>query len=157
MPLECAMTYSNDIVGSNTKGGRADTSAVIEFEHQVYSPVDEQEGTVTGSRVHKAASITKEIDTASPSLYQACCNGQTLDEIKIDFYKITPAGKEEIYYTITMNGVKVASVTDVLPNTKDPALEKQTHLERVRFLYEKINWKHADGYEFEDEWAAVAA
>lgn len=157
MPLECAMTFSNDIVGSNTKGGRANTSAVIEFEHEVYSPVDEQEGSVSGARVHKAAHVTKEIDTASPSLFQACCTGQTLDEIKIDFYKITPAGKEEIYYTITMNGVKVASVKEVLPNTKDPAKEKLTHLEEVRFLYEKINWKHADGYEFEDSWAGVPA
>lgn len=153
MALECAMTYSNDIVGSNTKAGRANTSAVIEFKHEVYSPVDEQEGAVTGSRIHRAAEVWKEIDTASPSLFQACCTGQTLDEVKIDFYRITPAGKEEVYYTITMSGVKVASVKDVLPNTKDPLKEKQTHLERVRFLYEKINWKHADGYEFEDAWA----
>lgn len=157
MPLECAMTYSNDIVGSNTKGGRAQTSAIVEFSHQVYSPVDVQEGTVTGSRVHGTAEVTKEIDTASPSLYQACCTGQTLDQIVIDFYKITPAGKEEIYYTITMSGVKVASVTNNVPNTKDPSFEKLNHQERVSFLYEKINWKHADGYEYEDEWAAMPA
>lgn len=153
MPLECAVYYSNDIQGQNTKGGRTGSSPVIEFEHEVYSPIDEQMGTVSGARVHKALTLKKPVDTASPPLYKACCNGETLDEVRIEWYEITPAGKEELYYTTTMKNVKVASVKDILPNTKDPGLEDQVHLEVVNFLYETINWKHEAGYEYEDGWA----
>lgn len=152
MPLECALYYSNDITGSNTKGAREGSSKVVEFKHRVYSPTDEQRGIFTGARVHGAVELIKEIDTASPQLYQACTEGQTLDELKVTWYRISPTGGEEEYYHHTLTGVKVASVEEMLPNTLDPSLEKQTHLERVRFLYEKINWKHLDGYEYEDAW-----
>lgn len=152
MPLECALTYSDGIVGSNTKGGRTNTSAVIEFEHKVSSPVDTQMGIVTGARVHDSVVLKKPIDTASPPLYQACCNGTTLESMKIDFYNITPEGQETIYYTITLSNVKVTSVKEILPNTKDPSLESQVHLEEVKLLYERINWMHHAGYEYEDAW-----
>jgi type VI secretion system secreted protein Hcp len=156
MPLECALYYSDGIKGSNTKAERTDSSAVVEFDHEVYSPTDQQRGTVSGSRVHGQAKVTKEIDTASAPLYQACCTGQTLDELKIEWYRITPEGKEELYFTHTLSGVKVAAVEQILPNTKDPAKEKLTHLERLKLLYEKINWKHEEGYEFEDAWTVPA-
>lgn len=156
MPLESAVYYSNGIKGSNTKGGREDSSAVIEFDHEVYSPTDQQRGTVSGSRVHGAVNIMKEIDTASAPLYQACCSGQTLDELTVEWYRINPSGEEELYFTHTLSNVKVAAVEQVLPNTKDPAKEKQTHLEKLKLLYEKINWKHEEGYEYEDAWTVPA-
>lgn len=152
MPLESAIYYSNDIQGSNSKGAREGSSVVVEFNHKVYSPTDDQRGTFTGARVHEPVMIVKEIDTASPQLYQACSQGQTLDELKVTWYRINPNGGEEQYYSHTFEGVKVASVEEILPNTKDPAKEKQTHLERVTFLYEKMTWRHEDGFEYQDAW-----
>ena len=92
MALEAALYYSNDIVGSNTKGGRDASSAVIEFEHEVYSPTDDQRGIVSGARVHGNVVVTKEIDTASANMYKACCNGETLDERKSEGYRSSPTG-----------------------------------------------------------------
>lgn len=155
MALEGALYYSNDIVGSNTKGGRDTSSAVIEFDHQVYSPTDAQRGIVSGARVHGAVEVLKEIDTASANLYKACCNGETLDELKVEWYRINPTGQEELYFTHTLTNVKVASVEQILPNTKDKAKEQYRHLERLKLLYEKINWKHEEGYEYEDAWTAA--
>lgn len=155
MALEGALFYSNDIVGSNTKGGRDGSSAVIEFNHEVYSPTDTQRGIVSGARVHGNVIITKEIDPASANLYKACCNGETLDELKIEWYRINATGQEEVYFTHTLSNVKVAAVEQVLPNTKDPSKEQYRHLERLKLLYEKINWKHEEGYEYEDAWTAV--
>lgn len=152
MALECALYYSNDITGSNTKGGREGTSAVIEFNHEVYSPTDQQRGIVSGARVHGAVELVKEIDTASASLYQACCNGETLDELKVEWYRISPTGQEEVYFTHTLTNVKVAAVEQVLPNTKDPQKENYRHLEQLKLLYEKIAWTHEEGYEYEDAW-----
>lgn len=152
MPLECALYYSNGIKGSNTKKGRPDSSVVIEFDHEVYSPIDTQRGTVSGARVHGAVELVKEIDTASASLYQAACTGQILDEFKIDWYRINPTGTEEVYFTHLLKNVKVASVEQYLPNTKDPAKERQTHLEKLQLLYEQITWTHVDGFEYTDSW-----
>ena len=156
MALEGALYYSDGIVGGNKKKGRADTSVVVEFDHEVYSPIDTQRGTVSGARVHKELVVVKEIDPASASLYQACATGQTLDELKVTWYRINPQGGEEPYFSHTLSNVKVASVQQILPNTKDPSKEQLTHLERVRLLYERIAWKHEDGYEFEDSWAEPA-
>jgi type VI protein secretion system component Hcp len=48
--------------------------------------------------------------------------------------------------------VKVAEVKALLPNTKDPAKERLTHLEAVKLMYEQIEWKHEEGYEYLDSW-----
>ena len=134
MALEGALYYSNDIVGSNTKGGRDDSSAVIEFNHKVYSPTDAQRGIVSGARVHGAVEVIKEIDTASANMYKACCNGETLDELKIEWYRINKTGQEEAYFTHTLTNVKVASVEQILPNTKDKSKEQYRHLEREQIV-----------------------
>jgi type VI secretion system secreted protein Hcp len=145
MPLECALYYSNGITGSNSKGGREDSSVVIEFDHMVYSPVDTHSGSMTGARVHGPVMVTKEIDKASPLLYKAATTGETLSELRVEWFRITPEGVEEMYYKHTLRNVKVTSVEEVLPNTKDPALERQTHLEKLKLMYEEIEWEFVDG------------
>jgi type VI secretion system secreted protein Hcp len=154
MALECSISYSDGISGSNVKKGRDKSSVVIEFQHRVYSPVDTQRGLVSGARVHGAVEVVKEIDTATAPLCQAMCTGQTLKELVINWYRITPKGTEEVYFTHTLTNVKVASVMLYLPNTKDPALERQTHLEKLELLYEQIQWTHVEGLEFVDSWGA---
>lgn len=157
MPLECALFYSNGIKGSNTKAGRNDSSVVIQFNHRVYSPTDDQRGIFTGTRVHAPAELVKEMDIATPLLYKACCDGETLDELQVRWYEIDPTvGNEVLYFTHTLKNVKVASVEDILPNTKTPAQETLRHLERVRLMYEEIEWKHEEGYEFADGWRVPA-
>jgi type VI secretion system secreted protein Hcp len=157
MPLECALYYSNGIKGANTKKGRVDSSAVIEFNHEVYTPRDTQRGVATGARVHGTVDLVKEIDTATPSLYQALCTAQLLDELRVEWFRINSMGQEELYFTHTISGVRVTAVEGYLPNTKDPAKERQTHLEKWHFSYEKINWRHEEGFEFEDMWAEAYA
>jgi len=153
MPLESALYYSDGIKGSNTKKGRQDSSVVIEFDHRVYSPLDSQRGSVSGSRVHAPLVITKEIDAATPLLYEASCNGKTIPEFKVEWYRISPDGREEPYFQHTLKNVKVASVEIILPNTKDPSKEKQSHLERLELLYEQVTWTYLDGQlEHTDSW-----
>lgn len=156
MPLECALFYSDGIKGSNTKAGREDSSVVVEFSHKVYSPTDEQRGIFTGTRVHGSVDLIKEMDIATPMLYQACCDGKTLEQLHIEWYEIKPQGAEELYFTHTLKGVKIAAVEDILPNTKDPTQERKRHLERLKLMYEEIEWKHEEGYEFADGWKVPA-
>ena len=161
MPLECALYYTNGIVGSNSKRGRADSSAVIEFNHEVYSPIDTQMGSVSGARVHGAVEFVKPIDAASPLLYKHATTGEQIDELKFSWYNINPTnGQEEVYFTHTLTNVKVAAVEQTLPNTKDPSKEKLVHMEKVQVLYEKINWHYQDAegknLEHEDSWKEFA-
>ena len=152
MPVPAAITYSDGITGSNTIAGREGTSEVIQFQHTLQIPLDRQRGTVSGKRVHSPVTIVKEIDTASPLLYQACAEGKKLAELKIDWYRINEQGVEEKYFSHTLRDVKVAEVKAILPNTKDPKEETLTHLEEVKLMYEKIEWRHEEGYEYSDSW-----
>ncbi|HET6568062.1 MAG TPA: type VI secretion system tube protein TssD [Rhodothermales bacterium] len=158
MPLESALFYDDavGITGNNSKRGREKSSVVIEYDHEVYSPVDEQRGIYTGARVHKAVELMKEIDTASPGLYQACCEGKNLPQVSIKWYEIDGTSADEVeYFETVLNNVKVVSVQQILPDTKETQNERKRHLEKVRFMYEEITWKHLEGYEYTDSWKAV--
>lgn len=162
MPLTAALSYSDGITGTNSMaeiGGvdTSETSEVYEYEHKVYSPIDLNTGAVQGSRVHGALKITKPVDTATAPLYQALCQGQTMEEFVLHFFRVNAVdGTVEEYWTITMTNVKVASIQPGLPNVKDEALLNIPLMEDVEFLYEKITWMHTDGFEYEDTWAAPA-
>lgn len=147
MPLECALDYAGSlgIKGSNTKAGRADTSVVVELEHEVFLPTDPQTGQLTGSRVHRPLGLIKEIDAATPLLYKACCQGEVLPSVVVNWYHITDAGAEEIYYTTTLTNVRVTSVKNVLPNTKETAEQGKKHLEELQLRYEQVQWEFIDG------------
>jgi type VI secretion system secreted protein Hcp len=152
MPVPAALYYSNGITGSNPIKGREGSSEVIEFDHTLRIPLDQHMGTISGKRVHAPVKVTKTIDTATPMLYQACAEGKTIDELSIEWYRINDQGIEELYFTHTLKKVKVSEVKAVLPNTKDPSLERLTHLEEVSLMYERIEWKHEEGYEYMDAW-----
>lgn len=158
MPLECALRYSDGIVGSNTKANRQDTSVVIEFRHEVYLPVDAQTGVASGARVHRALEVVKEIDTASPVLYQHLVTNQLIQEVTVEWYKVDSAlGVENIYYKHVLGNARVSSIEQFLPNTKDPDMAPQTHLERVKFVYESIAWSHVEGsLESTDSWTGAS-
>ncbi len=163
MALTAAISYSDGIKGTNSMSevGGVDTSEaseVYEYTHKLYSPIDLNTGAVQGSRVHGALSVTKPVDTATAPLYQALCQGQTMEEFVLHFFRVNPAdGAVEEFWTITMTNVKVAKMTPSLPNVKDEATLNIPLMENVEFLYEKILWTHTEGFEFEDVWTNPAA
>lgn len=156
MPLECAAWFSDGIAGSNEKGGREDSSVVIELNHEIYKPVDTQMGIVSGTRVHGSVDLVKEVDTASIPLLQALCQNTPIASVEIKWYRVTDTGSEELYFTQLLEGVKVAAMETILPNTKESKKEKFRHLERLSLLYEKITWTHEEGFEYYDAWKEEA-
>jgi len=142
------------IPGSVKVAGRKDMCEVMEFDHNVRIPTDQQSGDLTGVRQHRPVTLVKPYDTASPLLFDALCNGETLNEVKVHWYRINESGKEEEYFTHTLKKAKVADMTSFMPNTKDPKKEQFTHMEKVSILYRKITWKHKDNFEYTDSWTA---
>ena len=158
MPIECALFYNDamGIKGSNIKGGREDSSAVIEFNHKVRSPRDVHTGMASGSRVHGTVRVLKPVDAASPLLFKALCRNDVLPELEVKWYRVVD-GVETEYYHHKLSNVRVVSVEDVLLNSKDKAQEHMPHAEEVELGYEKITWTYDDGgLEYEDDWRASA-
>ena len=143
----------NDVKGSVTVSGREGSCEVVEFDHELRIPVDADDGSITGTRKHEPFVFTKSFDAASPYLYKAVANGQTLKELKLNWYKIDATGTEQIYFTHTLTDVKLTSVAPVMHNVKDLDKERYPHLETVSCRYGKITWTYADGnIEFSDSW-----
>lgn len=134
-----------DIKGSVTVQEREGSVEIVAFQHEVRIPTDGNTGKLTGTRVHTPLILTKEFDAASPYLYKAVTNGQTLRQLEIKWYQIDDAGKEQEYFNMKLENVKVVSVRPIMHNIKEPSKEKYNHLEEVEMRYEKITWAYLDG------------
>lgn len=134
-----------DIKGSVTVQGREGSIEITAFDHGLHIPTDGNTGKLTGTRVHKAITLTKETDASTPYLYKAVTSGQTLKSAEIKWYKIDDAGKEKEYFNTKLDNVKVVSVSPVMHDIKNPAYEKHNHLEKVELRYETITWSYKDG------------
>ncbi|AOJ00768.1 MULTISPECIES: Hcp family type VI secretion system effector [Burkholderia] len=78
--------------------------------------------------------FTKEIDMASPLLYQHASGGTTFDEVTIDFMRSDGDGQRVKYLEIKLKYVIVASVT--------PSVQKEgLPLEQFALKYAAVQWK----------------
>lgn len=143
----------NEIAGDCCVQGREGSVEIFDFEYGVNMPVDKFNGTTNGTRQHDTASLIKPFDTTSPVLFQAACNGKTLKQITIKWYRINEHGKEEEYFTHTLENVKVVSYYQKLSHTKDEHNHNKLHEDIVKFRFGKITMKHHDGnIEASDTW-----
>ncbi|HEB67092.1 MAG TPA: Hcp family type VI secretion system effector [Gammaproteobacteria bacterium] len=143
----------NEIEGPVTIEGRQGSIEVLGFEHQIRIPTDSDSGALTGTRKHEPLVITKAFDSASPYLYKACSNGQTLKELTLRWFKIDDSGTEKEYFTHKLENVKITSIKPLMHNVKDLEKERYPHLEEVSVRYGKITWTYAEGnIEFSDSW-----
>jgi len=157
MPIHLMLTGAKQgkIEGSCTMQGREGTILVEAVDHPIEIPRSPQTGLPTGKRIHKPLQVTKLIDKSSPKLFQALCSGEQLTSVELDFYRISPQGTEEKYYTIKLKNAILVSVKTWFPNCLDKELESYEHMEDVCFTYEGITWTWVpDGIEAEDSWTA---
>jgi type VI secretion system secreted protein Hcp len=141
------------IQGSVNVTGRQGSIEVLEFDHAIYIPTDNDTGELTGTRKHGAVTLVKMFDASSPYLFKACCNGQRLQSAVIRWYQINDSGQECEYYQHVLEGVKINSFSPSMANTKDVTLEKIPHVETVSLRYEKITHSFLDGnISYSDSW-----
>ena len=134
-----------DIKGSVNVQDREGSIEVVAQDHSLYIPTDNNTGKLTGTRVHTPFCFSKEIDASSPYLYKAASTGQTLKSAEFKWYRINNGGQEVEYFNVKLENVKVVKVRALMHDIKDPAKEKQGHLEQVELRYEKITWTYKDG------------
>jgi len=157
MPCHLSLEGENQgkIEGSCDISGREGTILVYALDHKVEIPRDTHTGLPTGKRIHMPLAVTKEVDKSSPMLFQALTSGEQLKEVTLDFYRISPAGTEEKYYTIKLENAIIVSMDSFYPETFIMENQPFKHMEKLSFTYEKAIWTwHPDGIEAEDSWKA---
>ena len=162
MPTPMFLTVTGNtqgaIDGSCTIKGHEKTMLIQAVEHMIEIPKSPQTGLPTGKRVHGALTLTKELDKASPKLFQALTSGEQLSSVKLLYYRISPAGKEELYYTTELKNAIITHIRTFVPNCLMPVNKTMGHMEAVAFTYETIvdTWT-PDGIEAEDSWSSPKA
>jgi len=149
-----------EIKGSVTQKGRENKILVIAYEHGIVSPRDSASGLPTGKRMHKPLMIMKELDKATPLLYNILVNNENIPEWQLEFW--TPqssaargAGSEVQHYTIELMNASIASIEQIMLNVKNPELAKYVEHEKIFFTYQKITWTWKDGgITAMDDWEA---
>jgi type VI secretion system secreted protein Hcp len=144
-----------DIKGDSPQGGdKKDKILVYGSDHTVEIPKDEHTGLPTGQRVHRPLTVTKHKDQASPKLFKACCTGEQC-AVSLDYYRITPAGQEEKFFTVKLDDAIVVSARAYSPLSFLPDSKPYHDMEEISFTYSKITWTYNDGnIEYTDNWKA---
>jgi type VI secretion system secreted protein Hcp len=150
-----AGTLTAESVGNIWQQAHTDEILVEAFKHTVMIPTDPQSGQPTGQRVHQPLTITKVYDKSSPLLYTALTRGERLSKVQIKWFRTTPEGTQEHYFTHELEDAVIVDMTSHMPNCQDPTVAHFTHLEDVTFTYRKIIWTHeVAGTSGEDDWRA---
>ena len=118
------------------QGSDGPVMEIVSFSHEIVSPRDAASGLPTGRRQHKPIVITKEIDKASPLIFRALVNNESLTEVLIGLLK---------------DGNEVATVK--LTNASVAGRAQKGNSEEISFTYQRIEWKWLDGgITAEDDW-----
>lgn len=146
------------IEGSVKVKGHEGKILIQAVDHTITIPESPQTGLPTGKRIHRPMTVTKEIDKSSPKLFQALTSGEQLKTVSLEYYRISPKGTEEKYYTVNLSNAIMTNIRSWTPNCLTPSNQQIGHMEDVSFTYEKISWTfEPDGIEAEDSWLAPKA
>lgn len=141
------------IEGSVDMAGREKSILVTGFEHDISIGSDKLTGRPTSDANHGAFVILKEFDKASPKLYKALTKGERFSDVTLKWFRITPEGRQEHYFTQKLENAILVSIKPKMENTRDPAKEAFTHMEEVSFRYDKITWTwEPDGIAADASW-----
>jgi len=152
-----------DINGSVTQKGRENSIMVIAVSHSIVSPRDMASGLPTGKRQHKPIIITKELDKASPLLYNSLVTNENISTWTLNFWTpqikaATGVGNEVNHFRIELVNANIASIDFRMLNNKNPELSRYAEYEEVAFTYQKITWTWIDGgITAQDDWETPLA
>ena len=148
------------IRGSVIQKGREGKILVIGVQHEIVSPRNPQSGLPTGQRMHKPYVITKELDMATPILYNVLCTNENLSEVTVKFWTPqikagTGVGSEVNHFNVKLTNANIASIDFRMANIRHPDLVKFAEYEEIAMTYQKIEWTWTDGGKTAmDDWEA---
>ncbi len=112
--LTMKLKTQGNVRGSSTrKEGSLDFSKGMEchgFSYGVKAQYDLGSGALTGRRRHNAITIRREVDGASPALFQALCTNEVVPSATLSFNRTSPDGKPSMYQTIELTNCTVIDI-----------------------------------------------
>ena len=118
----CSFTAAKqgDIQGDRGLGGNAKLIPVKAFTEEVSSPIDASTGLPTGKRQHMPVKIVKSLDSASPALFAATVENETLTNVTCNFYRERgDGGKPTAYFRVILTNARIVD----LKNFGDGAID----------------------------------
>jgi type VI secretion system secreted protein Hcp len=149
-----------DIKGDSTQSSleRADSIECVYYDQAVSTAREAGSGMATGRRRYEPIMIRKRIDRATPLIYKAMSNNETIDGV-FKFYRPNPVGDgtTQQYYTVEFKSGRIAAVRNFSPDCIDPVSSSLPAMEEVQFVFHTIIWTYMDGgITHEDSWSAGA-
>jgi type VI secretion system secreted protein Hcp len=151
------------IKGDVTQKGREGTLLGLSLNHEVFSPRDAASGLPTGKRMHKPLTFVTPWGAATPKLFTAMFNNETLPTVELKFWRPsllpgagTPAGSEIQFLTITLTNASLADIQSTVPDVTDTSTAKQQEYHTLSFTYQKIQITYTEGnVTAMDDWSAA--
>ena len=146
-----------DVKGESTQTSmdRADSIECVYYDQAVSTAREAGSGMATGRRRYEPIMIRKRIDKATPLIYKAMANNETVDGV-FKFYRPNPVGDgtTEQYYTVEFKAGRVSSVRNYSPDCIDPVSTNLPAMEEVQFVFHTIIWTYTNGgITHEDSWS----
>ena len=124
---------TQDSIGNKCQTAHADEIMVLSYSHNMANIGNINKPT------HNPIVITKNVDKSSPLLAQALSSREEINCI-INFYRISPFGLQEKFYTVEIRGGVVTDLTLDMPHVVlQNDVEPQEHL---AIRYQDIIWTH---------------
>lgn len=133
---------SRESIGNHAVEDHVDECRILEIKHNVFKPADPHSGQPTGQRIHEPIVLTKLMDKATPLLYNALANSETLKEVEIKHYRTSSVGALEHYSTWLLESAIVVGVRAWMPNILEKQYEQYGQIEEVSLSYAVITWTH---------------
>jgi type VI secretion system secreted protein Hcp len=142
--------------GDNKRRERKDAIVGLSFSYEIRSPSDPATGLASGKRQHSPVTITKEWGAATPQLFQALVENESLRTVVCEFVRATEEGREEIYQTVKLSNARVSAIRQYTGAVSGAA--ERTELEDVSFTFARIEISNVPGKTVaDDDWMARIA
>ncbi|WP_339547033.1 Hcp family type VI secretion system effector [Pseudomonas sp. RA_35y_Pfl2_P32] len=128
---------SQNSIGNKCQARHEDEIMVLAYSHNMAAGNDG--GTSGGRGKHMPVILTKNIDKSTPLLASALHEGEEID-CKINFYRTSPAGFHEKYFTVTLSGGCIAHLSVQVPHAIHMGDAQPQELVAIR--YREISWVH---------------
>ncbi len=142
----------------NTQKGREGWIRCSAFESACMTPRDAQSGQATGKRRYTPIKVVKDVDSATPLIWNALVTNENIKSAEFKFYRSgqkAAAGIEENFFTIKLTNARIVGVRSYLLDMYDPEHAKVPMEEEVELTFQKIEWTHNPAKKMaSDDWEA---
>ncbi|MCM3872521.1 MAG: type VI secretion system tube protein Hcp [Pyrinomonadaceae bacterium] len=142
--------------GDSKREERKDKIVGLSFSYDVQSPRDVATGQAVGKRQHGPVTITKEWGAATPQIFQALVENESLRSVLFEFVRTDAGGKEEVYHTVKLSNARVSAIRHLTGNLSGASSERP-ELEEVSFTFGRIEISNLPGKTMaDDDWTSLA-